>query len=189
MFLGRISFQIKKKLQSTFRDCCRGMSLKIVFSSPNRLRSGFSFKERLPREMDSMLLYKFTCGTCNCTYIGETKRHFQVRSHEHMGISLLTNKPLTYNANNATGIKKHCHELEHHSNIDDFQIVGHASNKFHLRMKESLLIKLEKPSIINVQKKSIPLCVFGWMVYVRVMIWDFIYFVLVLLLFSFYLVN
>ena len=119
------------------RDCCRGMSLKIVFSSPNRLRSGFSFKERLPREMDSMLLYKFTCGTCNCTYIGETKRHFQVRSHEHMGISLLTNKPLTYNANNATGIKKHCHELEHHSNIDDFQIVGHASNKFHLRMKES----------------------------------------------------
>ena len=161
MFLGKISLQIKKKLQTIFRDCGRGLKLKIVFSSPNRLRSGFMFKDRLPREMDSMLLYKFTCGTCNCTYIGETKRHFQVRSHEHMGISLLTNKPLTYNANNATAINKHCHELEHECSIDNFQIVGHANNKFHLRLKESFLISMVNPTIINVQKKSIPLCVFG----------------------------
>ena len=67
VFLGRISLQIKKKLQSTFRELAPGLKLKIVFSSPNRLRSGFMFKDRLPREMDSMLLSKFTCGTCNCT--------------------------------------------------------------------------------------------------------------------------
>ena len=93
MFLGKISFMTKKKLQSIFCDCGRGFKLKNIFSSPNRLCSGFSFKDRLPRELDSMLLYKFTCGACNCTYIGETKRHFQVRSHEHMGlcISLPTN--------------------------------------------------------------------------------------------------
>ena len=80
MFLGKISIQIKKKLQIIFRDYGRGVKLKIVFSSPNKLCSGFVFKDRLPRELDSMLLYKFTCSTCNCTYIGETKRHFQVRS-------------------------------------------------------------------------------------------------------------
>ena len=107
-----------------------------------------------------MLLYKFTCGACNCTYIGETKRHFQVRSHEHMGLSLFTNKPFTYNANAATAVNKHCHELDHECNIDNFKIVGHASNKFHLRLKESLLISMEKPTIINVQKKSMPLNLF-----------------------------
>ena len=161
VFLGRISFQIKKNLQSIFRQLGPGLKLKIVFSSPNRLRSGFMFKDRLPREMDSMLLYKFTCGTCNCTYIGETKRHFQVRSCEHMGASLLTNNRYTYNANNATAVNKHCHDLGHDNTIDSFQIVGHASNKFHLRLKEAFLTSLVNPTIINVQKQSVPLCVFG----------------------------
>ena len=161
VFLGKITLQVKKKLQSTFKELCPGLKLKIVLSSPNRLRSGFLFKDRLPREMDSMLLYKFTCGVCNCTYIGETKRHFQVRSFEHMGISILTDNPLKYNATHATAVRKHCCDLEHDSSIDDIQIVGHASNKFHLRLKESLLISMVNPTIINVQKKSIPLCVFG----------------------------
>ena len=160
VFIGKLSFVIKKKLLGIFRDCAPGFKLKIVFSSPNRLRNGFSFKERLPRDMDSMLLYKFTCGVCNSTYIGETKRHFTVRSHEHMGISLATNKPLAYNANNATAIRKHCHDNEHDCSIDNFSIIGHASNKFHLRLKESFLISKVNPTIINVQKKSIPLCLF-----------------------------
>ena len=91
VFLGKISLQIKKKLQSIFRELAPGLKLTTVFSSPNRLISGFRFKDRSPREMDSMLLYKFMCGTCNCFYIGETKRYFQVRSCQHMGISILTN--------------------------------------------------------------------------------------------------
>ena len=94
VFLGKITLQVKKKLQSTFRELCPGLKLKIVLSSPNRLRSGFVFKDRSPREMDSMLLYKFMCGACNCTYIGETKRHFQVRSYEHIGLSISTNNLL-----------------------------------------------------------------------------------------------
>ena len=161
VFLGKITLQVKKKLQSTFKELCPGLKIKIVLSSPNRLRSGFLFKDRLPREMDSMLLYKFTCGVCNCTYIGETKRHFQVRSSEHMGISILTGNLLKYNASNATAVRKHCNDLEHDNSTDNIQIVGHASNKYHLRLKESLLTSLVNPTIINVQKKSIPLYVFA----------------------------
>ena len=59
VFLGRISIQIKKKLQSAFRELCPGLKLKVVFSSPNRIRNGFMFKDKLPRELDSMCLYKF----------------------------------------------------------------------------------------------------------------------------------
>ena len=111
--------------------------------------------------MDSMLLYKFTCNTCNCVYIGETKRHFLVRANEHMGTSILTGNPRTYNEN--TAVNQHCHGDDHDNaaSIDEFEVVGHASNKFHLRLKESLLIGVVKPTIINVQKKSVPLCLFG----------------------------
>ena len=58
-------------------------------------------------------------------------------------------------------VHKHCHDLEHENDIDSIQIVGHASNKFHLRIKEALLCSLVEPTIINVQKTSIPLFVFG----------------------------
>ena len=54
MFLGKVTLQVKKKLQSTFKELCPGMKLKIILSSPNRLRSAFVFKDKLPREMDSM---------------------------------------------------------------------------------------------------------------------------------------
>lgn len=118
-------------------------------------------RERVSREMDSLLLYQFTCDVCNSIYIGETKRHFLVRSLEHLGISLLTGKPLKYNEKNATAVEKHCNDNGHNCSINNFKIVGHASNKFHLRLKESLLISRVNPSIINVQKKSVPLCLFN----------------------------
>ena len=84
-----------------------------------------------------------------------------MRSYEHMGLSLLTDKLLKYNVANATAVRKHCNDLSHDNNIDNIQIVGHASNKFHLRLKESFLISMVNPTIINVQKKSVPLYVFG----------------------------
>ena len=161
VFLGKISIVVKKKLQQIFKECGKGLHLRIVFKSPNRLRNGFSFKDALPKNMDSLLLYKFTCDACNCVYIGETKRHFQVRAYEHLGVSVLTENAYTYNESNATAVNKHCHDLNHASSIDNFQIVGHASNKYHLRLKESLLIGMVKPTIINVQKKSLPLCLFA----------------------------
>ena len=88
------------------------------------------------------------------------KRHFIVRSLEHLGISLLTSNALKYNDTYATAIRKHCHDNGHNCSINDFKIVGHASNKFHLRLKESLLISKDRPDIINVQKKSVPLHLF-----------------------------
>ena len=77
-----------------------------------------------------------------------------------MGISLLTNKSLKFNDTYTTAVHKHCHDNGHVNSINDFKIVGHALNKFQLRLKESLLISREKPDIINVQKKSIPLRLF-----------------------------
>ena len=161
LFLGKISIQVKKKLCQIFREVGHNIRPRIIFKSPNRLRNSFSFKDKLPQNLDSMLLYKFTCDTCNCVYIGETKRHYQVRAYEHLGVSILTENLHTYNEKTATAVKQHCHDHDHAASMDNFQVVGHANNKFHLRLKESLLIGVVKPTIINVQKKSVPLCLFN----------------------------
>ena len=84
-----------------------------------------------------------------------------MRSYEHIGKSLLTDKLFKDNVAKATAVRKHCNDHEHNNNIDNFQIVGHASNKYHLRLKESLLISMVNPTMINVQKKILPLHVFG----------------------------
>ena len=152
---------MKKKLQQIFRECGKGFHLRIVFKSPNRLRNGFSFKDSLPVNMDSFLLYQYTCDTCNCVYIGETKRHFQVRAYEHLGMSIRTDNALTYNENTATAVCKHSHDLDHPSGLDNFKVIGHASSKYHLLLKEALVIGVVKPTIINVQKLSLPLYLFG----------------------------
>ena len=152
---------MKKKLQHIFKECGKNLHLRIVFKSPNRLRNGFGFKDSLPKCMDSFLLYKYTCDTCNCVYIGETKRHFLVRAYEHLGVSVLTNKESKYNENTATAVSKHCHDHNHIPNIENFQIIGHANSKQHLLLKEALLIGVVKPTIINIQKFSLPLELFG----------------------------
>ena len=68
------------------------INLKVVFRIKNRLSSKFSFKDKISKEMRSLLCYKFHCSSCNATYYGKTKRHFKVRVSANMGISACTGK-------------------------------------------------------------------------------------------------
>ena len=91
-FLGSTSFQIRKKLQKLFSDKLTSCNLKIVFTSPVRVKSFFTFKDKSPKMLLSGLVCKYKCGGCNATCYGKTKRHFKVRICEHLGISHLTDK-------------------------------------------------------------------------------------------------
>ena len=91
-FLGGTSFQIQKKLQKLFSDKLMSCNLKIVFTSPVRVKSFFTFKDKLPKMLLPGLVYQYKRGGCNATYYGKTKSHFKVRICEHLGISHLTEK-------------------------------------------------------------------------------------------------
>ena len=91
--------------------------------------------------------------------IHQTKCHFLVREHEHLGKSILTEKNLKYNEKDATAIRKHCHNHGHTADTSCFSLVGNAANKYHLKLKESLLILKMKPSL-NIAKESMPLHLF-----------------------------
>ena len=133
----------------------KNVKLNVVFKSSNRIRNAFRFKDQISKYMNSKVIYKFKCNICNDVYIGETKRHFLVRKYEHLQKSILTGKNLKYTEKDATTTRKrhnHCHA----SDKSCFSLVGNAANKYHLKLKESLLTLKMKPSL-NVAKESMPL--------------------------------
>ena len=52
----------------------------------------FRFKDRVPYDLVSCVVYEYICGRCNSSYYGQTETHLKVRSSEHVGISPLTFK-------------------------------------------------------------------------------------------------
>ena len=86
-FLGRYSLQVKTKLTRLFKQCYPTVKLKIIFNSPKRLASYFSFKDRLPILMCSSVVYSYKFSGCHALYYGKTTRNLVIRCREHLGIN------------------------------------------------------------------------------------------------------
>ena len=158
-FLGSTSFQIRKKLQKLFSDKLSSCNLKIVFTSPVRVKNFFTFKDKLSKMLLSGLVYKYKCGGCNATYYGKTKRHFKVRIFEHLGISHLPEKKVKIENNKLTAIQEHLLCCNYSPSFKDFSILTRESNDFKLKIMENLLVARDKP-ILNKADSSLPLELF-----------------------------
>ena len=93
-YLGDISLQTRTKLKKSLKGLLNSCKLQIVFKTKRKLSNVFRFKDRLPSNLVSGVIYKYTNGRCNSTCYGERDRHLKVRSGEHIGISLLTFKKI-----------------------------------------------------------------------------------------------
>ena len=160
-FLGKVSLEIRNRLRKYVKkyvnNCCK---LEVIFRSQRRLKRFFSFKDRLPTSLQSYIIYRYTCRTCNSSYIGKTDRHQTVRWCEHLKITPMRRRP-SKSKTEATAVYEHISSTDHHGSIDDFEVIGREStrNDFFLRVKESLLIKKHKP-ILNENEASTPLLLF-----------------------------
>ena len=74
-FLGKHSLKIRGNLAKLAKTCFPCCKIQVMFNSGKRLRSFFSFKDKVPLNVRSLLLYRFTCSSCNSVYVGKTKRH------------------------------------------------------------------------------------------------------------------
>ena len=101
-FLGKHSLELKSKLSRYFSKYFPACRIKVIFKCSSRLNRFLVFKDKIPSNVRSHLLYRYTCSGCNATYIGKTRRHYLVRVFEHLGISLRTHKKFTNNPNNGT---------------------------------------------------------------------------------------
>ena len=127
-----------------------------MFKSHNNLAKAFRFKDRIPMELTSVVIYKFQCGFCNESYYGECVRHLNVRIREHIGISSLTKKKVKPKGRAVTD---HLLLYYHSTPFENFSVLTKENKKFLLELKESLLIMRDKPSL-NRNIRSAPLYLF-----------------------------
>ena len=122
------------------------------------MRAFFNFKDRVPTDLVSHIIYKFTCADCNASYLGETTRHYVIRTCEHLNISPFTKKPAH---NIPTSVTKHITENKcFYNDSDSFEIITHCrGSNFRQKIQESLLIARDNPSI-NGQIRSVKLELF-----------------------------
>ena len=120
--------------------------MKLVFNS-FKIKNYFSYKDPIPDDLKSFLVYKFTCASCSSSYIGETCRHFKTRIEEHI------------KKDNKSHIFKYLHStttcFDSYNSLC-FKIIDKANSKFDLKIKEALHINWRKPNL-NAQQNHLAL--------------------------------
>ena len=154
-YLGSISLQIRTKLKKSLKNIFNCCKLQIVFGNKTRLGNNFHFKDLIPKDLTSGVVYKFQCGLCNESYYGECVRHLNVRIGEHIGISPFIKKQVKISS-----VADHLLFCNYSICYDDFSILARENEKLLLELKESLLIRRDKPSL-NRNITSVPLYLFG----------------------------
>ena len=121
-YLGNLSLAIRIRLQNSINKNLLFCKIEVIFKSTTRISNFFRFKDEVPFNLRSNVVYKFSCGRCNATYYGETCRHLNIRVGEHSGVSSLTGKKSK--AKTTTAIKDHYIPLRSRSFPRGFQIFG-----------------------------------------------------------------
>ena len=130
-------------MQRIFKE---NFNIKLVFNS-FKIKSYFSYKDSIPDDLKSFLVYKFTCASCSSSYIGETCRHFKTRIEEHI------------KKDNKSHIFKHLHSTTTcfaSYNFLSCKIIDKANPKFDSKINGALYINWRKPNL-NAQQNHLAL--------------------------------
>ena len=120
-YLGTLSGKIQKQIKKVFQDAIPWGKINFTFKTHSRISHLFRFKDPIPKDLVSNVIYSYTCPCCNTRYIGETDRHCKVMWGEHLGISCFTNEPVK---GISTAIKDHLKEKKCKSGFNNFNIIG-----------------------------------------------------------------
>ena len=123
------------------------LNIRIIFKAQNSIGQFFNIKDRIPDCLQSCIIYKYTCSTCQGEYIGKTERHLEMRICEHLGKSFRTNNPLSSPPYSA--IRQHSHNHDHPIAKNAFSIVAKPHNRSDLILLESLYSYVHKPTIVK----------------------------------------
>ena len=79
LYIGNLSHHIKNELSKLCKEfCMENLNIKLVFNS-FKIKNYFSYKDLIPNDFKSFLVYKYTCASSSSSYIGETYRRFKTR--------------------------------------------------------------------------------------------------------------
>ena len=138
-YLGPLSNKIQKRIKNVFQKILPAGNIKLIFKTSKRLSNILKFKDVIPSDIESHIIYHFKCPCGNAGYVGETRMHHIVRSSQHLGISEFTGRPTT--AGVQTAITKHIKSNSCNSSLNNFKILGREVDYHRRHIKESLFIK------------------------------------------------
>ena len=122
------------------------MNIKLIFNS-FKIKNYFVYKDPIPNDLKSLLVYQLICASCSSSCIRETCRQFETRIDEHI------------KKDNKSHIFKHLHSSEtcfDPYNSLYFKIIDKANSKFDLKIKEALHINWITPNL-NAQQNHLAL--------------------------------
>ena len=166
-YIGNISHHIKNKLSKLCKEFCKESfnMCNAVFNS-FKIENYFSYKDPIPNDLKSFLVYKFTFASCSCSYIGETFCHFKTRIEEHI------------KSDNKYHIFKHLRSTATYFDAYNslcFKIIVKANSKFNLKIEDVLDINLRNPNL-NVQQNHLALILSLWLLSPLVLFFLFFFF-------------
>ena len=156
-YLGKLSLEIRNRLQRYVNKHISNVKLLVIFRSNRRLKTLFRFKDTLPQQLQSFIVYRYTCGVCNDSYIGKADRHSHIQWCEHLKIQPFRGGQ-SKNKQKPTAVEIHTTTTKHDASVENFEVIGRdrSRNNYHLKIRESLLIKKFSPKL-NEANSSIPL--------------------------------
>ena len=144
-YLGYSSFNLRNKLNKLVREFFPQVSLKVVFSPSKNIQSLFRYKDIIPHDLRSSVVYRFQCDSCRASYIGKCERHLKTRIAEHQGRSVRTGNYITKPLHSA--IREHCENQQHSLSKSNFSILASSSDSLDLIIMEALYQHRDKPSL------------------------------------------
>ena len=146
---------IKWKMNQIFNKYYPQLKPCLVFYNNYKIKNFCNHKDRLDPKNTSMVVYKFTCPSCQLVYVGSTIKTLEQRVFEHLGTSYRTGRALLKPVQSS--IRLHCHSTcKCNFNTTNFEILYKGNYQDEIRIAESLLIKQLKPTL-NAESSSIPL--------------------------------
>ena len=136
-YIGNLSHHVKNKLSKHCKELCKeNFNIKLVFNS-FKIKNYFSYKDPIPDDLKSFLVYKFTFASCSSSYIGEICCHFKTRIEGHI------------KGDNESHIFKYLHSITicfDSYNSLSFTTTDKVNSKFDLKIQEALHINWRKPT-------------------------------------------
>ena len=156
-YLGPISHEMERFFLKVLNPSYPQISFKFSFKNKFQLKSFFNFKDRLPADLRSHIIYEFQCESCQDSYIGSTTKQAKVRFSQHLGVSPRTDRHVTSPSHSSP--RQHCENKNHPFKYSNFSIIDAAPDELQLRIMESLYILNQHPAL-NLDRSSIPLSLF-----------------------------
>ena len=84
-YFDPLSHDIGKQLDAALSPCYSQINFKFCFENNYWISTFFKFKDFLLAELFANIIYKFSCWSCQGSYIGSTTKQSRNRFFQHLG--------------------------------------------------------------------------------------------------------